>query len=80
MILLASLRKLRMVPRAAFARPLRDDVPGLQPGGCLAFAALGNLGLIERERTLLLPFPSSSVSFHVVQGAAAPVPVGAASP
>ena len=55
-ILLASLRQLRMVPRAAFARPYVMMCTVYSLGFIYTFAALGNLGLIERERTLLLPF------------------------
>jgi hypothetical protein len=55
-ILLASLRQLRMVPRAAFARPYVMMCTVYSLGFFYTFAALGNLGLIERERTLLLPF------------------------
>ena len=55
-LILASLRQLRVVIRASFARlyVLMCFVYCL--GFLYAFAALGNLGLIERERTLVLPF------------------------
>ena len=44
-------------PAADDVRPaLRDDVPHLQHLFIYAFAALGNLGLIYRERVMLLPF------------------------
>ncbi len=55
-ILLASLRQLRMVPRAALARPYVMMCTVYSLGFIYTFAALGNLGLIERERTLLFPF------------------------
>ena len=55
-ILLASLRQLRMVPRAAFARPYVMMCAVYSAAFIYTFAALGNLGLIERERTLLFPF------------------------
>jgi hypothetical protein len=55
-VLFRSLRQLRMVPRAAFARPYVMMCVIYCAGFFYAFAALGNLGLIERERVLLLPF------------------------
>ncbi len=55
-VLLASLRQLRMVPRAVFARPYVMMCTVYSLAFFYAFAALGNLGLIYRERTLLLPF------------------------
>jgi hypothetical protein len=51
-----SLRQLRIVPRTMFARPYVMLCTVYSLGFLYAFAALGNLGLIERERTLLLPF------------------------
>ncbi len=54
-ILLASLRNFRILPRVAFARPYVMmcfiDVAVF----CYFFAALGNLGLIAREATVMLP-------------------------
>jgi hypothetical protein len=55
-LILASLRQLRHVIRASFARPYVLMCFVYSIGFLYAFAALGNLGLIERERTLLLPF------------------------
>ncbi len=55
-LILFSLRNLRMVPRAAFARPYVMMCAVYSAGFIYAFAALGNLGLIERERVLLFPF------------------------
>ena len=54
-LILASLRQLRVVIRASFARPYVLVCFVYSLGFLYAFAALGNLGLIERERTLLLP-------------------------
>jgi hypothetical protein len=55
-LILFSLRQLRIVPRAAFARPYVMMCVVYSLGFIYAFAALGNLGLITRERTLLFPF------------------------
>ena len=55
-LILASLRQLRFVIRASVARPYVLFCFVYSIGFIYAFAALGNLGLIERERTLLLPF------------------------
>lgn len=54
-VLLASLRNLRILPRVAFARPYVMlcfiDVVVF----CYFFASLGNLGLIARESTVMVP-------------------------
>ncbi len=55
-LILSSLRNLRMVPRAAFARPYVMLCAVYSATFIYTFAALGNLGLIERERTMMLPF------------------------
>ncbi len=55
-IIAASLRQLRIVPRAAFARPYVMLCLVYSVVFIYTFAALGNLGLIERERVMLLPF------------------------
>jgi hypothetical protein len=55
-VVLASLRQLRIVPRAAFARPYVMMCAVYSLAFIYTFAALGNLGLITRERTLLFPF------------------------
>ncbi len=55
-LLFMSLRQLRMIPRAAFARPYVMMCLVYSASFFYAFAALGNLGLIERERSMLLPF------------------------
>ena len=55
-LILISLRNLRMVPRAAFARAYVMMCLVYSAIFLYTFAALGNLGLITRERTLLFPF------------------------
>jgi hypothetical protein len=55
-VLLASLRQLRAVPRAALWRPYVLVCLIYTLAFLYVFAALGNLGLIERERVLLLPY------------------------
>lgn len=55
-LILVSLRQIRMIPRAVFARPYVMMCVIYAAGFFYVFAALGNLGLIERERTMLLPF------------------------
>ncbi len=52
----ASWRNLRMMFRAAVARPYVMLCLVYTGIFFYAFAALGNLGLIERERTMMLPF------------------------
>jgi hypothetical protein len=56
LVIVLSLRELRCLPRACLRRPY--TLVALLYGAAFvyAFAALGNLGLITRERTLLLPF------------------------
>ncbi len=55
-VILSSWRQFRIVVRASFARPyvLLSGIYSVAFVYC--FAALGNLGLITRERTLLFPF------------------------
>jgi hypothetical protein len=55
-LILLSMRNLRIVPRASFARPYVIFCLVYTTTFIYAFAALGNLGLIERERTMMLPF------------------------
>lgn len=55
-VILSSLRQLRILVRAAFARPYVMMCLIYSVGFIYTFAALGDLGLITRERTLLLPF------------------------
>jgi hypothetical protein len=53
---LTSLRRLRLVFRAGLERPYVILATVYSLGFLYAFAALGNLGLITRERTLLFPY------------------------
>jgi hypothetical protein len=55
-VIVTSLRQLRILPRAAFARPYVMMCLVYSGAFIYTFAALGNLGLIERERVMLLPF------------------------
>ena len=55
-VIALSLAHLRLVPRAARQRPYVLMCLLYSIGFIYLFAALGNLGLITRERTLLLPF------------------------
>ena len=55
-LIVMSYRNLRMVPRAAFARPYVMLCAVYTLTFIYTFAALGNLGLIERERTMMFPF------------------------
>ena len=55
-IAVASYRQLRVLLRTAFARPYVMMCLVYSIGFIYAFAALGNLGLIYRERVMLLPF------------------------
>ncbi len=66
-VLLSSFRQLRIVVRTMFARTyvLMCTVYSLL--FLYAFAALGNLGLITRERTLLLPFLLVPLSIPVTE-------------
>ena len=54
-VLIASLRNLRILPRAAFARPYLIMCVVYVVSFCYFFAALGNLGLIAREATVMVP-------------------------
>ncbi len=55
-LIVMSYRNLRMVPRASFARPYVMLCLVYTGTFIYTFAALGNLGLIERERTMMFPF------------------------
>jgi hypothetical protein len=55
-LVLASLRNLAVTVRAGFARPYVLMCSFYSVAFLYAFAALGNLGLITRERVLLFPF------------------------
>jgi hypothetical protein len=53
---LASLRQLRMLPRAMLARPYLIMCLFFTASFVYFFAALGNLGLITREASVVMPF------------------------
>ena len=55
-IVVASFRQIRILARASFARSYVMMCVVYSVGFIYAFAALGNLGLIYRERVMLLPF------------------------
>jgi hypothetical protein len=55
-VVLSSLRSLRILPRASFARPYVLMATVFTAAFCYAFAALGNLGLISREAVVTIPF------------------------
>jgi hypothetical protein len=55
-LILLSLRNLRILPRASFARPYVMLCLVFTGIFIYTFAALGNLGLIDRERVVMLPF------------------------
>ena len=54
-MLIASLRNLRILPRAAFARPYLIMCFVYVVSFCYFFASLGNLGLIAWEATVMVP-------------------------
>jgi hypothetical protein len=55
-LILTSLRRWRILPRVALARTYVTMSLFFTASFLYAFAALGNLGLITRERTVMLPF------------------------
>jgi hypothetical protein len=55
-VVLTSLRSLRILPRAAFARPYVMMCVVFTGAFCYSFASLGNLGLIAREAVVTMPF------------------------
>ncbi len=55
-VVLTSLRSLRILPRASLARPYLIMCTIFTILFCYFFASLGNLGLITRETTVVLPF------------------------
>ena len=55
-VIVKSLRNLRILPRASLARPYLIMCTLYVAAFCYYFAALGNLGLITREATVNLPF------------------------
>ncbi len=71
-IILTSLRQLRCVPRVGRLRPYVLLCLVYSAIFMYAFAALGNLGLIYRERTLLLPFVLVLLSIPVSKRSSPP--------
>ena len=55
-VVLTSLRALRILPRVAFARPYVLMCLVFTGASCYSFAALGDLGLITREAVVTIPF------------------------
>jgi hypothetical protein len=55
-VVLISLRSLRILPRAAFARTYVMMCVFFTGAFCYSFASLGNLGLITREAVVTMPF------------------------
>jgi hypothetical protein len=55
-VVLTSFRALRILPRAAFARPYVMMCVVFTGAFCYSFASLGNLGLITREAVVTMPF------------------------
>jgi hypothetical protein len=55
-VIFTSLRALRILPRAAFARPYVLMCVFFTGAFCYSFASLGNLGLITREAVVTMPF------------------------
>ena len=76
-LILTSLRRLRRLPRASFVRPYVLMCVLYTIAFPYAFAALNNLGLIDRDRVLLLPFLLVLLAVPVSPpGRTAPVPMG----
>ncbi len=65
LVVLSSLPRLRFLPRVCMQRPYVFMALIYSVIFVFAFAALGNLGLITRERTLLLPFLFIVLAFPV---------------
>jgi hypothetical protein len=66
-VFLAALTRLRYLPRVCLQRPYVFAALFYSVIFVFAFAALGNLGLITRERTLLLPFLFVVLAFPVAR-------------
>ena len=73
-LILTSWRRLKRVPRAALSRPYVMVALLDLAGFCYAFAALSNLGLIDRERVLVLPFLLVLLAVPVSAKGAPPFP------
>lgn len=70
LLILSSLPRLRFLPRLCLQRPYVFMALFYSAVFVFAFAALGNLGLITRERTLLLPFLFVILAFPVARSGA----------
>ena len=74
LVILWSLRRLRYLPRLCLQKPYVFMSVFYCAIFVFTFAALGNLGLIVRERTLLLPFLFVVLAFPVARGDEDPYP------
>jgi len=73
-VVLWSLPRLRRLPRVCLQRPYVFSALFYSGVFVFAFAALGNLGLITRERTLLLPFLFVVLAFPLARSGLDPYP------
>jgi hypothetical protein len=73
-VILLSFRQLRSVPRACLRRPYVLAALLYSAAFVYAFAALGNLGLITRERTLVLPLLFVLLAVPLAARGASPYP------
>jgi hypothetical protein len=74
LVVVSSFSRLRFLPRVCMQRPYVFTALIYSVIFVFAFAALGNLGLITRERTLLLPFLFIVLAFPVANPGEAPYP------
>ncbi len=74
LVILSSLPRLRFLPRVCAQRPYVFTALFYSLVFLYTFAALGNLGLITRERTLLLPFLFIVLAFPVAEPGEDPYP------
>ncbi len=73
-VVLCALPRLRRLPRICLNTPYVFSALFYSGVFVFAFAALGNLGLITRERTLLLPFLFVVLAFPMARSGADPYP------
>ncbi len=74
LVILSSFPRLRYLPRVCMQRPYVFTALFYSFVFMYAFAALGNLGLITRERTLLLPFLFIVLAFPMARPGEDPYP------
>lgn len=74
LVVLWSLPRLRRLPRVCLHRPYVFSALFYSAVFVFTFAALGNLGLITRERTLLLPFLFVVLAFPMARTGTDPYP------